>query len=79
MATVDPLDRTWGREIATDSSPVSLPSCVELAGATQAPDLNPTPENGEEDVGREGHWRGVETAASPAVAPVLLPSNRPRR
>lgn len=41
--------------------------------------MNPAAENGEEDVGREGHWRGVETAASPAVAPVLLPSNGPRR
>lgn len=41
--------------------------------------MNTAAENGEEDVGREGHWRGVETAESPAVAPVLLPSSGPRR
>lgn len=79
MATAESPDRTCRGEITSDSSPVSPPPYVELTGATQAPNVNPVVETGEEVVGREGHWRGVEMAVRPAMAQALLASSPPRR
>jgi len=55
------------------------PTVRRVGGSDTDARLEPAPEYGEEDVGQEGHWCGAETAASPAMAPVLLPSSWPRR